>query len=83
MKVYGGSVNTAVGQRRGVFCGTKKDLATVMGGRCIKPYLRDYWTETGNPVEVQIATSRPGVLFVYKDTHFPAQSSVDFVEYQR
>jgi hypothetical protein len=64
MKVYGGNVNTANGQKRGIFAGSKRALAEVMGGRGIVPYLRNYWCETGNKIEIEAATSQPGVLLV-------------------
>lgn len=82
-KTYGGMIHTAAGERRAVFNGTKKALAEAMGGRAVKSYVKNYWCETGNTLEVEVARAHPGVIMVGKKTLFSATSASDFEPYSK
>ena len=66
-KVYGGCFMFLGTQRRGIFCGTQREVAEAVG--CSVGYIRDYWCATGNKKEIEIATSKPNTLFWCENTH--------------
>ena len=52
---HGKQLNTIVATH------TQKEAAKLLG---ISLYeLRNYWSETGNDIEINVATSKPGVVF--------------------
>jgi len=60
-KVYGGCFFMNGNQVRGIMAGTQVEIAKAanMG----VAYIRNYWSETGNTKELEIALKSPGVLF--------------------
>lgn len=61
MKVYGSMWITGGKQRRCIFAGTQKQLADRIHSNVSS--VRNWWTPTGNKEELQVALSKPGVLF--------------------
>lgn len=66
MHVYGGNTFVKGKQVRAVVACKRSELPDLIGGRASKAYARNYWSMTGNKVEIEVATSKPGVLF-WKD----------------
>ncbi len=66
MHVYGGNTFVSGKQVRAVVACKRSELPALIGGRASKSYARNYWSMTGNTIEIQVAMSRPGVLF-YRD----------------
>lgn len=68
MKVYGGIIFVHGKQVRAVVACKRSELYTFVGGKAAKAYAKNYWTQTGNSIEVGLALSNPGVLF-YRDNN--------------
>ena len=60
-KVYSGSFFMNGNQVRGIMAGTQAEIAKATGSGVA--YIRNYWIETRNEKELEIALKRPGVLF--------------------
>lgn len=63
LNVYGGITFVHGKQVRGVVACTRAELPGIVGGKAAKAYVKNYWSQTGNRVEIEVARSRPGVLF--------------------
>lgn len=60
-KVYAGMFFLNGNQVRGIMAGTQAEIAKATNNGLA--YIRNYWTETGNAKELEIALRSPGVLF--------------------
>lgn len=67
LKVYGGNFHLRGKQVRGIIAGTQKQAAESTGGSV--NHIREYWSETGNARELEIALAEPGVLFWCPTSH--------------
>lgn len=64
MKVFGGAMFVrGHRQMRAVVACTSQKAAAAVTGQTLGE-IRTYWCETGNAVEVELALSQPGVIFV-------------------
>lgn len=79
MKVYGGEffLRNPHKQVRGIMAGTQRQVAEAIGGSV--GYVRAYWTQTGNEIEVAAATGKPGVL-LWADLDSYPKSVKDYKE---
>lgn len=62
MKVYGGN-SFRHGKQIRVIAAVKSQAEFSRLTRFTRGYIRDYCCETGNKLELEVANSRPGVLF--------------------
>lgn len=62
LKVFGGVGMGPRSQTRRIVATTSQKKAAELVGWSLHSF-RQYWTETGNEVEVQVATATPGVVF--------------------
>lgn len=63
LKVYGGLVMRADGQKRAVIAAhNAQEVADAVGATA--HYIRGYWSETGNEEEITQAMASPGTLLV-------------------
>lgn len=68
MKVYGGCYFRNGTQVRGIIAGTRKIAAQKTGSSLA--YILEYWTETGNAIELKLALEHPGVLFWCNNSNY-------------
>ena len=66
-KVYGGAFFLNGNQVRGIMAGTQVEIAKATNNGLA--YIRNYWVETGNIKELEIALKSPGVLFWCSNNH--------------
>jgi hypothetical protein len=67
-KVYGGCFFLNGNQVRGIMAGTQVEIAKATNNGLA--YIRNYWIETGNVKELEIALKTPGVLFWCSNNHY-------------
>ena len=67
-KCYGGMILIHGKQYRAIVSARSRAEAARLTG--VSPvHIRDYWAVTGNSYELSLASSSPGVVFVYNDPY--------------
>lgn len=74
LKVFGGLTIKNGKQVRTIVATTSQQKAADLVGISLG-HLRDYWSVTGNPVELELALSKPNAVFISDSTF-----GKDFVE---
>jgi hypothetical protein len=78
MKVYGGDIMKNGIQWRAICYTKSKNSLSKITKQGIY-YINNYWCETGNNLEMEIAKSKPNALFITRND-FSAKTKDDFTE---
>lgn len=74
LKVYGGNIFVRGVQRRAIVAASsQKEVARIIG--CPLYEIREWWCETGNNRELDVALAEPGVVF-HADLNFAKREYV-------
>lgn len=79
IKVFGGNLIKRGVQSRFIVATTSVKSAAEITG-CSMSEIRNYWSETGNKKEIDVATSKPGALFVSVGGSY---NNPDYIEYTK